>query len=112
MKKNKLFIVIVLLLLSETAYSGWNGVGVIEVMYIYPSYAVVVQGRSSPGQAGCQDSKVWSFYWSKFDAATQARIQSMLLTAYTAQLPIQVVVSDSTCGPEGKKDFTGYIQFP
>ena len=112
MNKFRVFTVLALLSFSGMAHSEWNGVGVIEVMYIYPNYAVVVQGRSSPGQAGCQDGKVWSFYWSKFDAATQARIQSMLLTAYTAQLPIQVVVSDSTCGPEGKKDFTGQIQFP
>ncbi|HEY5603190.1 MAG TPA: hypothetical protein VIM41_08790 [Gammaproteobacteria bacterium] len=112
MRNAMYFIALIVLTTSNVANGGWNGVGQIDRMYIYPAYTVVVQGNTGPGLAGCQDNQAWSFFWSKFDAPTQARIQSMLLTAYTAKLPIQVLVSDTTCGPEGKKEFTGNISFP
>ena len=91
------------LLLTSTVNAGeWNGVGEIEKMYIYPTYAVIVQGNSGQGAAGCANDKAWSFEWSQFDVPTQNRIQSMLLSAYTTNTAIQVVVETNACGPEGK----------
>ena len=102
-----------LLLLATGVSAGeWNGVGEIEKMYIYPTYAVVVQGNSGQGAAGCANDKTWSFEWSQFDVPTQNRIQSMLLSAYTTNTAIQVVVETNACGPEGKKKFTGQINLP
>jgi hypothetical protein len=100
------------ILFSGNAYSGWNGVGEIQTMFIYPDYAVIVQGDAGPGPASCTDNSSWSFAWSDFDAQVQARIQSMLLTAYASKTPIQVFVYDSVCGPEGNKKFTGQFMFP
>lgn len=101
-----------LVLIPSAALAGWNGAGVIQTMYIYPQYAVIIQGTSGPGPGGCANDNTWSFEWAQFDQSTQNRIQSMLLTAYVSKTPIQVVVDDSSCGPEGKKKFTGYVQLP
>ena len=105
-------ILFMLLMASKAAFAGWNGVGEIQVMYIYPTYAVVVQGSSGPGPANCANDGAWSFEWSQFDQLTQNRIQSMLLTAYASKTPIQIVVDSSTCGPENKKRFNGMVQLP
>ena len=102
-----------LILLTSMVNAGeWNGVGEIEKMYIYTTYAVIVQGNSGPGTAGCVNDKAWSFYWSQFDVPTQNRIQSILLSAYVSKIPIQVVVETNACGPEGKKKFSGQINLP
>lgn len=87
---------------------SWNGFGPITAMYIYPTYAVVIQGPTSAGQAaGCNSTNSWSFYWSDFDSATQGRIQSMLLSAYLSGKGIMVGVSSTACGPESLKKFNG-----
>ena len=97
---------------STNVYAGeWNGLGVIERMYLYPAYAVIIQGPQKPGSAGCEDSHSWSFNWSQFDESTQQRIMSALLAAKLSSTPISVVVSETNCGPENKKLFTGQIQF-
>jgi hypothetical protein len=108
----EILIVLIYAFTISIAQAGWNGAGVIKTMYIYPDYAVIVQGDSGSGLAPCENSDIWSFNWSQFDQATQNRIQSMLLTAYTSKTPIQVVVDDVKCGPEGKKLFNGQIQLP
>ena len=105
-----------LLLLSPThaiaTGSEWNGVGVIKTMFIYPTYAVIVQGNTWQGSAGCTNNDRWSFNWSQFDLATQARIQSMLLSAYVSKTPIQVAIHQTGYGPEGRKNFNGQIMLP
>jgi len=108
------YILIFLFFLSSRVALGdeWNGVGVIKTMFIYPGYAVIVQGNTGPGTAGCVSNGAWSFAWSQFDQATQNRIQSMLLTAYSSKTPIQVQVATSGCGPENMKKFNGYFMFP
>lgn len=88
----------------------WNGTGTITSMYIYPTYALVVQGGSASVSAGCGTTS-WSFYWADYTPEAQARIMSMLLAARTANKSFQVAVSDSECGPEGKKKFEGQFQF-
>lgn len=97
---------------ASIANAEWNGVGVIQTMYIYPDYAVIIQGDKREGRAGCSNSNSWSFKWSQFDALTQGRIHSMLLSAYVSKTRIQVQVSDKKCGPEGKKKFVGHINLP
>lgn len=97
--------------MTSITSAEWNGTGVIETMYIYPDYAVIIQGKKREGKAGCSNSNSWSFKWSQFDALSQNRIHSMLLSAHVSKTRIQVQVSDSECGPEGKKKFTGHINF-
>jgi hypothetical protein len=106
---NKMVCSAILLVTTSVVNAGWNGTGVITGLYIYPNYAVVIQGTTSAGPANCTNDGGWSFFWSDFPAATQQRIMSMLLTARTSKQAIQVAVSDTACGPEGKKKFTGEI---
>jgi hypothetical protein len=94
---------------SNFASADWNGAGPIQTLYIYPTYVVAVQGPTSAGPAGCTDNGAWSFFWSDFSDAAQARILSTLLTAKTTGASINVVISGAGCGPEGKKRFNGMI---
>lgn len=111
--KKIVLIACLLILCSAFSFAGeWNSLGVINQMYIYPTYAVILQGEVAPGPANCQETASWSFAWNQFDAAAQARIQSMLLTAYISQTPIRVVIDSDTCGPENKKKFNGQIHLP
>ena len=80
-------------------------------MYIYPGYAVIVQGSSAPGPAGCANDNAWSFNWADFSPADAARIQSMLLAAYMAKTNVQAYFYATGCGPENKKQFTGMLNF-
>lgn len=113
MKLLKSFVVGLVMASSSTSYAGWVGEGVIDVMYVYPGYTVVVQGATGNG-GNCANNNAWSFSWGDFDALAQGRIQSVLLAAYLAQTPINVVVSDTIndCGPEGYKKFNGQIALP
>jgi hypothetical protein len=100
-----------LLVMSSVVHAGWSGYTTIGGMYIYPNYAVIIQGNVTGGPASCVNDGTWSFDWSSFPAATQQRIMSMLMTAYTAKQRISVLLSDTSCGPEGKKKFTGEVNF-
>ena len=109
-----LILMILMSVLLTTGFATaveWNGVGVIEQMYIYPTYAVVKQGIDGPGTAGCESNNSWSFRWDQFDPATQSRIQSLLLSAFVGKIPINVVVETDAgvCGPEHDKQFNGQI---
>lgn len=109
----RIVVIFMLLLVSNvSAAAEWNGVSEIRIMFIYPTYAVIKQGSTGPGTAGCANDDTWSFEWAQFDPLTQNRIQSMLLTAYTTKAPIQVAVETTGCGPENKKKFTGEIMLP
>lgn len=111
--RKKLFALLVMFSIAIGSTSSfadsWNGVGPITAMYIYPNYAVIIQGPVSAGPAGCPSNDgTWSFNWSDLpDQATQGRVMSMLLSAYLSGKPIQVAISSSGCGPEGKKKFNG-----
>jgi len=94
------------------AMAGWNGGGKIQILYVYPDYVVVIQGPVTGGPAGCAENGVWSFAWADFRPEVQARIMSVLLAAKTSGATIQPVVSDTECGPEGHKKFTGHFQLP
>jgi hypothetical protein len=96
--------------LNHVAIAGWNGAGVINTLYVYPTYVVAIQGPSTGGPAGCTENAAWSFRWNDFSPEVQARIMSVLLAAKTSGTSIQIVVDESVCGPEGKKKFNGMIQ--
>lgn len=90
--------------------SDWNGaMAPIQTMYIYPTYAVIVQGNAYAGTASCVNDNAWSFMWSDFDAATASRIHSMLVSAHISKTPIKPIFAANQCGPEGKKKFTGHL---
>lgn len=90
--------------------NDWNGaMAPIQQMYIYPTYAVIVQGNAYAGTASCVNDATWSFMWSDFDAATAARIHSMLVSAHISKTPIKPIFAANQCGPEGKKKFTGQL---
>ena len=97
-------------MVSSAQADVWNGTGTISSMYIYPSYALVVQGGSASVSAGCGTTS-WSFYWADYSSEQQARIMSMLLAARTANISFQVTISETECGPEGKKKFSGNFQY-
>lgn len=109
----RIIITLFFLLSASSAYSAaWGSQGEIHNMYIYPDYVVITQGATEAGPGGCQNSNSWSFSWSSFDDQTQSRIHSMLLTAYVSKTPIMPLFDGSSCGPEGKKKFTGHIHYP
>ena len=111
MFKKIISVSILLFCMISSAQAGvWNGVGTISQMYIYPTYGLVVQGGSASVSAGCTATS-WSFYWADYTPEVQSRIMAMLLTARTSNKSFQVVVSDTECGPEGKKKFEGQFQF-
>ncbi len=83
----------------------------IEGMFIYPTYAVIVQKTAYAGVANCRADEAWDLVWSDFDAATQQRIYSTLMAAYLAQKPIMAIFNPSGCGPEGRKKFSGHFFF-
>ena len=87
-----LLIVAILTMTSISRFAdSWNGAGPITLMYIYPTYAVVVQGSSGRGPANCTNNDgAWSFSWSDFSDPASARIMSMLLSAYLSGKSIQV----------------------
>lgn len=102
----------VLLCMSSFSQAGtWNGAGTISSMYIYPNSVIVFQGSSSINPAGCAEGATWSFNWADFSVEAQSRIMAMLLTAKAANTSFQVAVSNSECGPEGKKKFNGQFNF-
>ena len=106
-------LVVVTLVLSPSASSSpnqWNGIGVIERMSMYPTYAIIKQGAVG-GVANCSNTGYFSFVWTDFPPEVQARIMSMLLHAYTTQETIEVIVHDTNCGPEGYKQFLGHIRY-
>ena len=106
----KLAILLLFASFQTSAANQWNGIGEIKSMSIYPDYAIIEQGDPG-GVAGCSSYGLFSFNWSDFTAEQQARIQSILLHAYTTNASIQVLVSSDTCGPEGHKKFQGHIQY-
>ena len=98
----------ILVFTSTQAFADWGApMVVIDQLYVYPTYVVVIQTPYA-GTAGCQSSG-WSFNWSDFDAPTQQRIYSTLLAARLAKTPIKPIFSDTGCGPENFKKFTGYL---
>jgi hypothetical protein len=113
MNIKNIFLLTMFSLASLNVNAGWNGAGEIHIMYIYPEYAVIVQGNTGSGpNTNCTNDGTWSFSWSQFDEAAQNRIYSTLLSAYISKSRIQIVVDGSGCGPENKKKFTGQIQLP
>jgi hypothetical protein len=110
-KKIGLSMLFLLASFSANAGAEWNGSGVIKLMYIYPTYAIIEQGNVGSGPANCSNDSTWSIDWSKFDTATQQRIMSSLLTARSTKQPITVAIVDNACGPEGKKLTSGQIIF-
>lgn len=79
MKKVFFFVLtIIFVIVSSIAFADqWNGEGPIYDMYVYPDYAVVIQGPGSAGPANCVNNGAWSFSWADFpDKAVQARILS------------------------------------
>lgn len=105
----KIAVLLAGLMMCCMAQAQWTASTPIRAIYIYPTYAVVVQGNLGGGPAGCINDDTWSFSWSQFSAPVQQRVLSMLLTARTSKLPFSAVFSDTTCGPEGKKLFTGEV---
>ncbi len=86
--------------------ADWNGPSVvIDALFVYPTYVVVAQA-SYTGTAGCR-ADGWGFYWNDFDAPTQQRIYAALLAARLTQTPIKPIFTDTGCGPENLKKFTG-----
>lgn len=93
--------------------ADWGGeTNPITTIYIYPTYAVIVQSASAEyaGNADCKKNKAWSFAWGSFEEQAAQRIYSSLLAAYMSQKPVQPVFSDTECGPEGHKKFNGYMK--
>jgi len=111
MFKKIAFISVLLFSMVSSAHAGvWNGMGTISDMWIYPEYAVVIQGGTDTVNSDCTSTS-WSFYWADFSPEAQSRIMGMLLTARTANTSFQVAIDGSECGPEGKKKFNGQFHF-
>ena len=110
--KMRFCLFVFVLLFSGNVWSGWNGAGEIKQLFIYPTYAVVVQGPQGTGpNQTCTNNDAWSFSWSQFDAEVGRRIMASLLSAKITKSRIQVVIDGSSCGPENKKLFNGQIMF-
>ncbi len=92
----------------------WNNGGApVTTMYVYPTYAVVVQVAlaASSGPAGsCVSSNAWTVVWSDFDVETQKRIMAMLVSSQVAGKSITTVISSAGCGPENIKKSTGQLK--
>ena len=105
--------IIALLLLSVSSCvvaDDWGAAfGAIEKMYVYTDFVVVVQGGIYAGEAECESSNKWSFYWNSLDEKVADRAYSTLLAAYLAKTPIKPIFSSSGCGPENLKKFNGNI---
>lgn len=107
---HKVFALLVLFFVSQSCADDWEySGGLIEMMYVYPTYMIVVQNNEYSGKSGCgqNNKRAWSFYWSDFDSNAQQRIYSTLLAAKMSQTPIKPIFTISDCGPEGYKKFTG-----
>ncbi|TQV76457.1 hypothetical protein FLL45_00380 [Aliikangiella marina] len=109
----KKFLMILLATLTlPTLATDWGGKSApIEIMYVYPTRVIVVQGDNYAGTANCENNNKWSFEWNSFDEKTAERVYSALLTAYTSKAPIRPIFHATECGPENAKKFIGSIVF-
>ncbi len=102
---------LVFLACSVANAGAWIERGSVTKISIFPTYAVVYMDvAASPGPAGCVNDNSFSLGWSSFSDAIQNRVMSMLLAARTTKQTINVQVSTTACGPEGKKLFSGEIE--
>lgn len=109
----KLLLSIFVVFSSPVFAADWGGAkSPITKMYVYPSYAVIIQedAPNYSGDANCRDTVAWSVVWTEFDEQTSQRIYSGLLAAYMSQKPLKPVFSSTACGPEGHKKFNGYFE--
>lgn len=106
---NKLVFLASCLLSLQAISADWGGkAAVIDNMYVYSNFIVVVQGDNYAGDAGeCNNNNKWGFYWSNFDTELSQRVYSTLLAAYLSKTPIRPLFTSSVCGPEGNKEFNG-----
>lgn len=106
-----------MMLLSPLLISGvakadtWNnGSAPVTTMYVYPTYAVVVQASlaaSTGPDAACANNNAFTIVWSEFNAETQKRIMAMLVASNLGGKLLNTVVSSTVCGPENMKKSSG-----
>ena len=106
--RNILVIIIFVLFPVLSSASDWGGdAAPIEIIYVYQSAVIVVQGSNYAGEAGCKNNNKWSFYWSELSPEVADRVYSMLLSAKMAKAKIKPLFDKTGCGPEGHKKFEG-----